>query len=155
MKVFQFFISKMKIFKSLIQIFVAYLVWPIFFKFHFKFQNHFFSIFSISLSWYLFQISKAIFFSKFFISNFPYDINEFFLSPRLPNLLKDCKKNTYLTLQKTVIYCIPPPSGMVHRKKTLIFSSIIKLTGSFFLKKIASLLYPYAVLLLSSVRLQV
>jgi hypothetical protein len=45
------------------------------------------------------KILKNDFFSKFFISNFPYDINEFFLSPRLPNLLKDWKI-IYLLLSK-------------------------------------------------------
>jgi hypothetical protein len=59
-------------------------LWPFFFKnqkqkFQFKFQN-----------W---------FFSKIFISNFPYDINKFFLSPKLPNLLKECK-NYIFTLTK-------------------------------------------------------
>jgi hypothetical protein len=59
------------------------------------------------------QISK-IFFSKFFISNFPYDINEFFLSPRLPNLVKDYKnylftliKNSHILHSTTWWYGLP------------------------------------------------
>jgi hypothetical protein len=118
MKVFQFFIAnfKNKNFQSFHFKFFHYKFSLHTFSFpsggmpnFFKFQNHFFfNFFHFPLMvWPVsFQNSKtkkfipnfkSYFFSKFFISNFPYGINEFFLSPRLPNLLKDCKI-TYLSL---------------------------------------------------------
>jgi hypothetical protein len=74
-------------------------VWPFFFKirkqkFQFKFQK-----------W---------FFSKFFILIFSCGINEFFLDPRLPNLLKDCK-NYLFTLTKNS-HILHTTIGGGHRK---------------------------------------
>jgi hypothetical protein len=55
--------------------------------------------------------------SNFLISkNFPCGINDLFLGPRLPNLLK-IAKITCLSLPKIAIYYIPLLGGMVYRKR--------------------------------------
>jgi hypothetical protein len=43
-------------------------------------------------------------------------INKKILALRLQNLLKICEKYLY-TLKKIVVYCIPPPDGIVHHKR--------------------------------------
>jgi hypothetical protein len=99
--VWQFFFQ---ISKSIFSVFFHFplLVW----QFFFKFQNQIFSFFSISLSGGManfFQYSKTkCFNSNFkneivFISNFPYGINDFFLTTSLPNVFKNWKITITLT----------------------------------------------------------
>jgi hypothetical protein len=113
MKIFSFFISNFRdIFQNFqISIQISKLIFPHFF--HFLWPIIFTKFKKNSI-----QISKMIFFSKFFILNFPYDINKFFLSPRLPNLLKDYKNYLFI-LTKIILYCIPPLGDTVHRKRSL------------------------------------
>jgi hypothetical protein len=104
---FQFFASK---FCGIFQFFhLPLVVRP---KFSNSIQNCFFSIFSISLWWdgqIFFKIRKQNFqfkFQKRFFKNlsipkFSCGINDFFLGPRSPNLLKDCK-NYLFTLKKSL-----------------------------------------------------
>jgi hypothetical protein len=105
---------------------------------NFKFQKWKFSIFSFQIfvtnfKIFFFQIF-SIYYGEFFgfkiqkqkinsnfkkdFSNFPYDINEFFLSSRLLNLVKDCK-NYLFALTKIVLYCIPPLGDMINHKRAL------------------------------------
>jgi hypothetical protein len=122
-------ISKIKIFNF----FHFKFLWHIFFfislwwygQIYSNFKIDFFSKFSISLWWYgqkNFEVQKqkiSIQVSKifFFISNFPCGRNNFFLYPRLPNLLKDCNNHLF-TLTKNCYYYISPPGAMIHRKRT-------------------------------------
>jgi hypothetical protein len=74
-------------------------VWLFFFKiqkqnFQFKFQK-----------WY------------FFISNFPCDINDFCSEFEVTKFIKRLLKLLIYPYKKITIYCIPPLSGMVHRKE--------------------------------------
>jgi hypothetical protein len=106
--IFSFQISKTQIFKNFsFQIFVAYfkifhfplVVWPIFFKFQFKFQNRIFcsifpfpsggmdKIFKIQKQKISIQISKT----TFFISNFPCGLN-FFSRPEVAKFIKRLQK---------------------------------------------------------------
>jgi hypothetical protein len=116
---FSFQISKMKFFKIFIsrqnfsnfnsylriEFFVQFshfplLVWPKFSKFKTKIFNSNFK-----------NKKKSI----FFISNFPCDINNFFLSLKLPNLLKDCKNYLFtLTKNSYILH-----TTLVHRKRGL------------------------------------
>jgi hypothetical protein len=129
-KIFNF--SKMNIFIFFhfkfswhISVFFISLVWPNFSNFNSNFKIDFFQFFPFPFGGMAKSFSKFKknqlklqnwIFSNCFISNFPCGINNFFLSPRLPNLLKDCQ-NYLLPLQKIIIYYIPPPSGMVHCKR--------------------------------------
>jgi hypothetical protein len=115
----KFQIYKMKISIFPFQIFVTYFN-PNLKSIFFQFFHFLWPIFFKNLKQKIFNSNyKNNFFSKFFISNFPYDVNDFFLSPRLSNLVKDYK-NYLLPLPKIVIYCIPPLGDMVHRKRALI-----------------------------------
>jgi hypothetical protein len=123
---FQFQKWKFSIFSfqiSVLYIFFISLWW--YGQIYSNFKIDFFSKFSISLWWYgqkNFEVQKqkiSIQVSKifFFISNFPCGRNNFFLYPRLPNLLKDCNNHLF-TLTKNCYYYISPPGAMIHRKRT-------------------------------------
>jgi hypothetical protein len=101
MKIFKFFHFKIR---GIFQLFsFPSIGMAIFFS---NFKIEYFHFFSISLSGGMakfFQYSKTKYFNSnfkneiVFIPNFPYGINDFFLTPRLPNLLKNWKITITLT----------------------------------------------------------
>jgi hypothetical protein len=108
-------------------------VWTKFFKFQNQFFFQFFPFTSSGMTKF-FKIEKQKFQFKIQKQNFSFQIfcgiNDFFLGPRLPNLLKGCQiikrlqKLPIYPYQKG-IYCISALGGMVHHKRAFLMGWIV------------------------------
>jgi hypothetical protein len=138
MKIFNFFILKMKIFKNFHGIFQK-------FPFIFWWYGQNFSNFKINFLFSFSHFPLVVWpnFSKLRNKKFQFKIqkqnfsfqifcgiNDFFLGPRLPNLLKGCQiikrlqKLPIYPYQKG-IYCISALGGMVHHKRAFLMGWIV------------------------------